>query len=177
MTEEDRAAYNIHLDAFMDDLKPQGALEMTLVNSVAHGFWRLHRAEAMEENTFAMEAERNEHTIECVNPQITEALLQAKAFFNNPQTFALLTLYEQRIHRRTHKDLKTLMDRQANRPVKQVSQLPSAQAAAQPKVKSASSSQNGFVFSNALQPSADPAPSEKIDPQAPESTAEVPKVA
>ena len=33
-----------------------------------------------------------------MNPQITEALLQARTFFDNPHTFALLTLYEQHIH-------------------------------------------------------------------------------
>jgi len=62
MTEEDRAAYNARLDALIDDTKPQGALELTLVQSVAPGFWRLSRAEAIEENTFAMEAEKKTRT-------------------------------------------------------------------------------------------------------------------
>ena len=115
MTREDRAAHNNHLDGFLDSMKPQGALEITLAHAVAQGFWRLHRAEAMEENTFALEAENNEHRIECMNPQITESLLQAMAFFSNAKTFALLALYEQRIHRKAHKDLATLLDVQARR--------------------------------------------------------------
>ena len=151
MTEEDRAAYNSRLHALIDDMKPQGALELSLVQSAAHGFWRLSRAEAIEENTFAMEAERNENRIECINPQITEALLQAMAFFNNPQTFALLTLYEQRIHRKLHKDLKILRELQASRPRTQKTAPPEqAMAATESATYSEPPGPNGFVFSSGL---------------------------
>ena len=190
MTEEDRAAFNRHLDGFMRDMKPEGALEMTLVHSVAHGYWRLHRAEAVEENNFAVEAENNEHLIECVNPQITESLLQAMAFFNNAKTFALLTLYEQRIHRKTHKDLNTFLDLRAKREKKRDAAQPekvmtasagrpaATSAAADTPVESATytapSGENGFVFSNAFQPSGDPAPSAKNEPDPLNFTPEVP---
>jgi hypothetical protein len=175
MTDEDRAAYDIHLDGFIADLKPQGDLEMTLVHSVAYGFWRLHRAEAIEENQLALEAKRNEHTIECINGQVTAAILQARAFFENVETFVLLTLYEQRIHSKTHKDYKILRERQASRPRTQQSARPAAQPIPQPKAKSASCGENGSVFSNTLQPPPDPAPTAKIVPDAPDLPPEIPK--
>jgi len=158
MTEEDRAAYNGRLHALIDDMKPQGALELTLVQSVAHGFWRLSRAEAIEENTFALEAERNENRIECINPQITEALLQAMTFFNNPHTFSLLTLYEQRIHRKLHKDLKILTELQSSRPRTQEASPPEkAMAASDSATYNEPPGPNGFVFSNDLPRSEEPA--------------------
>jgi len=178
MTEEDRAAYNSRLDALIDDMKPQGALELTLVQSVAHGFWRLSRAEAIEENTFALEAERNENRIESINPQITEALLQAMTFFNNPHTFSLLTLYEQRIHRKLHKDLKILTELQSSRPRTQKTAPPEkAMAASESATYSHPPRPNGFVFSNGPQRPADPAPAAKTSPESPDSTAEKPKAA
>ena len=178
MTDEDRAACEGHLDAFMNDFKPQGALETTLVHSVAHGFWRLHRAEAIEENYFALEAKRNEHTIECINSQITEALLHAMAFFENPRVFVLLTLYEQRIHVKTHKDLKILLDRQASRPrAQQIAPLEKAIAAAASGTYSEPPRENGFVFSNAFLPPAEPGPIAEIGSEPPDSAAEIPKVA
>ena len=159
-------------------MKPQGALELTLVQSVAHGFWRLSRAETIEKNTFAMEAERNENRIECINPQITEALLQAMAFFNNPHTFSLLTLYEQRIHRKLHKDLKILRELQASRPRTQNAAPPEkAMAATESATYSDPPRSNGFVFSNDLQSSDEPAATAKTSPEPADSTAEKPKAA
>ena len=185
MTEEDRAAYNSRLQALIDDMKPRGALELTLVQSVAHGFWRLSRAEAIEENTFAMEAERNENRIDCINPQITEALLQAMAFFDNPHTFALLTLYEQRIHRKLHKDLKVLTDLQAGRErartqarkqsetaVKAAVNLLTMTAAKANRTSSTTYEKNGFVFSNAPQARTEAAPETKISPEPLDSSSE-----
>ena len=194
MTEEDRAAYNGRLHALIDDMKPQGALELTLVQSVAHGFWRLSRAEAIEENTFALEAERNENRIECINPQITEALLQAMTFFNNPHTFSLLTLYEQRIHRKTHKDLRTLLDLQASREktrgiISQPEKAMTAAAGSPAEVSAAAAAQtesatytapaveNGFVFSNASQQPITLVPAAKNDPDPLDSAPEVPSAA
>jgi len=177
MTDEDRAAYDSRLEGLIADMKPQGALELTLVQSIAHCFWRLSRAEAMEENNFAVEAQRNENRIECINTQIAEALLQTMAFFENPHTFALLTLYEQRIHRRLHKDLKTLDERQARRPKIEKPARPSPEPIPQPKVKSATSGENGFVFSNPLPPSPEPPATAKIAPEPPDSAAERPKAA
>ena len=97
LTEENRAAYNIRLEALIDDLQPQGALELALVQSIARAFWRLSRAEAIRENNVTLPA------------------------------LALPALYEQRIRRRLRKDLKILRDRQANRPVSQATAPPGAQ--------------------------------------------------
>ena len=187
MTEDDRAAYEIFAKGFMADLKPEGAFELTLVQSVADGYWRLHRSVAMENNTFALEAQRNEHRVDAINTQVSEAILQAMAFFENPEKFALQTLYEQRIHRRTQKDLKTLMDLQAARKrdlaqakkqtateVKDVITLLTMTAAEGKQAESTTYGPNGFVFSGAPQTRNDAAPTAKTGSEPEDSAAKPP---
>src|ERR1017187_8577406 len=51
---EDLTAYEKFTQNFHTDLKPVGALEIQLVQSLADDAWRLNRAKAMETNLFAL---------------------------------------------------------------------------------------------------------------------------
>jgi hypothetical protein len=191
MTDDDRAAYEIFTKGFMEDFKPAGALEITLVQSVADGYWRLNRTVAVENNTFALEAQANEHLVDAINTQVAEAILQAKAFFENAEEFALMTLYEQRIHRKTNKDLQLLLNLQATRQrdraqarkqsetvVKDAITLLTMTAAAEGKqAGSTTYGGNGFAFSNPPEPQNDPAPTAKTGPEPRDLDAEILKVA
>jgi uncharacterized protein YchJ len=145
MTDEDRSAYEKFLKSFKADFNLTTALETTLCEQVAHGFFRLGRANGIEENYFAIQADWKESDIKVEHPEISNAFLQALNFFAQPEKFNLLTLYEQRIHRKTHKDLKALMDLQAKHEAAEPVAAPATAAV------SAASAENGFVFSNASQ--------------------------
>ena len=193
MTPEEHAAYTCYLNSFIADLTPEGALENALVHSVAHGYWRLKRAEAIEENNFAVFAETHGDRVAIDYPQLESAFLQAMAFFENPHTFSLLTLYEQRIHRKTHKDLKTLMDLRAarernlsvNRPQRAMTvgagPLAEMVIAAETRTDSviciSQERENGFVFSNDIQPQNQPAPSAETGHEPPDLSATIPEAA
>jgi uncharacterized protein YecA (UPF0149 family) len=152
MTDEDRSAYERFLKTFKADFNLNTALEATLCEQVAHGFWRLSRANALEENYFAIQADWKESDIKVEHPEISNAFLQALNFFAQPEKFSLLTLYEQRIHRKTHKDLKTLMDLQAKHELaKPLTAAAEPVAEAATAAGSAASVENGFVCSNAFQ--------------------------
>ena len=189
MTDVDRAAYEKFLASFMEDQKPEGAVEIMLVQSFAHGYWRLKRAEAIEENNFAVFAENHAGRVLVDYPQIEDALLQAMAFFEDPHTFALLTLYEQRIHRKSHKDLSTFMDlkaaRERNQHKKQSEKVMTAAAGMLAEIvniragraESKACEENGFVFSSSPEHGADPEPRAETGPEPPDPPVGFPEAA
>ena len=115
MTDHDHAELNKLTHDLVADQKPVGALELALLHSVAFGYWRLGRIAAIEENHFWLYEARHEDRIQSGHEQIDTAALQSEAFFAAPEKFNLLSLYEQRIHRKTEKDLKTFLDLKAKR--------------------------------------------------------------
>ncbi|MDE3197137.1 MAG: hypothetical protein KGN84_12370 [Acidobacteriota bacterium] len=178
MTDEDHAACVQYEKSFIADLKPEGALESALVHSIAHGFWRLNRAEAIEENYFNLEAGWNEDSLVAENGQILNAALHCLTFFKDPNKFVLLSLYEQRIHRKLEKDRKALAALQSSRPKPAPARLPAKPASEpQPKTKSATCAENGFDFSAALQPAPDPAATASAPPEPAPPHLETPKAA
>ncbi|MDE3197037.1 MAG: hypothetical protein KGN84_11870, partial [Acidobacteriota bacterium] len=179
MTDEDHAACVRHEKSFIADLKPEGALESALVHSIAHAFWRLNRAEAIEENYFNLEAGWNEDSLIAENGQIRNAALHCLTFFKDPNKFVLLSLYEQRIHRKLEKDYKTLATLQAGRAKPAPARLPAKPATPEPetKTKSATCAENGFDFSVALQPAPETVETAHATPEPAPPPAEFPKAA
>ncbi|MDE3197087.1 MAG: hypothetical protein KGN84_12120 [Acidobacteriota bacterium] len=177
MTDEDHDACVQYEKSFIADLKPEGALESALVHSIAHAFWRLNRAEAIEENYFSLEAGGKEDSLIAENGQILNAALHCLTFFKDPNKFVLLSLYEQRIHRKLEKDRKALRDLQAAR-LKAASHAPKARPSVEPKPETvahaATCRENGFVFSNTLQPAAEPVAIPETAPESPETETGIP---
>ncbi len=172
MTAEEAEARDRFTDDIIADLKPVGAMEENLAQSVADSHWRIHRAVAIEDNIFAAEAwheeeraferaaERNE---ECAYDGVDRALAPMRTFTNDPKRFHLLTTHEMRLHRKAQADLKQLRELQTARRAEearaQAERLRAAQPAAAGEAKAAATAdhppestglapENGFVFSD-----------------------------
>jgi hypothetical protein len=112
---EDRAAFDKFCAAMVAEYKPDGVIETQLAQSIAEDNWRLNRARAIEHNIFALGHSAAATNTESDNPQIDVALAQAQTFVDQSKTFALITLYEQRINRSLKANLERLREAQADR--------------------------------------------------------------
>src|SRR5215472_8480737 len=113
MSEHDRAVYFDFINAIVDDLNPRNFLERQIARRVAQDNWRLNRLHAIEENVFTYGHSGPYKDIEAEHPQIHHAMVQALTFIHDPQLFALIALYEARITRNTHANLKMLFHLQS----------------------------------------------------------------
>jgi hypothetical protein len=112
---EDRAAFDKFCAALVAEYKPDGVVETQLAQSIAEDNWRLNRARAIEHNIFALGFPTADPNAESDNPQIDVALAQAQTFVDQSKTFALITLYEQRINRALKTNLERLREAQTER--------------------------------------------------------------
>jgi hypothetical protein len=115
MTDEDRAAHDQFSKALMQDLAPEGAMEIQLAQRIATDSWRLNRASAIEDNIFALGQLQNGGQACPDVPQIDAALTTAHVFTQESKSLQLLTLYEQRLKRAVQKNLAILQSLQATR--------------------------------------------------------------
>src|SRR5580692_10977668 len=115
MTDEDRAAHDTFSKALMQDLAPEGAMEIQLAQRVATDSWRLNRISAVEDNLFALGQLQNGGQACPDVPQIDAALTTAHVFTQESKQLQLLTLYEQRLNRAVQKNLALLQSLQATR--------------------------------------------------------------
>ncbi len=118
MTAEEAEARDRFTDGIFEDLKPVGAMEETLVQSIADCHWRIHRVVAIEDNIFAAEAWNEEsHAAEQESDYdgIDRALAPMHTFTLDPKRFHLLTIYEMRLHRKAQSDLKQFRELQSER--------------------------------------------------------------
>jgi hypothetical protein len=65
----------------------------------------MNRIRTIEENEFAMGFNNNPGNVEALHPEIHAAMTQSNTFFSKPEKFALLSLYEQRLHRNFHRNM------------------------------------------------------------------------
>jgi hypothetical protein len=115
MTDEDRAAHDTFSKALMQNLAPDGAMEVQLAQRIATDSWRLNRISAVEDNLFAL-GQLQHGGGACPDiPQLDAALTSAHVFTTESKTFQLLTLYEQRLNRAVQKNLALLQSLQAER--------------------------------------------------------------
>ena len=128
MTDEDRAAHDQFSKALMQDLAPDGAMEIQLAQRVATDSWRLNRISAIEDNIFALGQLQNAGQACPDVPQIDAALISARVFTLESKQLQLLTLYEQRINRSLQKNLAMLQSLQATRKAQQETAMQEAAA-------------------------------------------------
>ncbi|HKD06212.1 MAG TPA: hypothetical protein VKB79_09955 [Bryobacteraceae bacterium] len=113
MSEHDRAVYFNFINAIVDDLNPRNFLERQIARRIAQDNWRLNRLHAIEENVFTYGHSGPYKDIEAEHPQIHHAMVQALTFIHDPRLFALIALYEARITRNIHANLKMLFQLQS----------------------------------------------------------------
>src|SRR5579863_976665 len=136
MTDEDRAAHDTFSKSLMQNLAPDGAMEVQLAQRIATDSWRLNRITAIEDNLFALD--QLQHGGEaCPDlPQLDAALTTAHVFTQESKNLQLLSLYEQRINRAIQKNLALLQSLQATLKLSEMKGLQYHPA------------NDGFVFSN-----------------------------
>ena len=114
MTPEDQAAYESHCQGIHKSLAPEGALEVSLVQSIADDRWRLLRSAAIDNSRFAMGlSDPDSYTTP--HPEVATAFSQAVTWASDAHNLNLLSLYEGRIQRRVERNLAMLKQLQAER--------------------------------------------------------------
>jgi hypothetical protein len=116
LSHEDRAAFQQHCTAILEDLNPQNHREQWLATSIAEDQWRLNRARALENNIFAlgMSGDAADAT-DAGNAEVHAAICQARVWLADGKKLQMLALYEQRIRRSIEKNEKQLQELQAER--------------------------------------------------------------
>jgi hypothetical protein len=142
LSPEDRAAHDEFCAGLLHCLQPENALELQVAQSIAEDHWRLNRVFAIESNIFALaDFESPTPAGGCEERpedfEIHTALNSARVFLTDAKQFALLSIYEQRIHRNLQKSIAQFDDLRTAR------QQPAA--ASQPADHPA---ENGFGFAN-----------------------------
>ena len=112
---EDRGQYEACCRSLAADLKPEGAYEEKLVQTIADATWRLNRAAAAETNMFAHTLHVNEFLIASGNAEVDTALCLGHAFRLDSQVLANMAMYAQRIARQRDKAFEQLRQLQAER--------------------------------------------------------------
>jgi hypothetical protein len=115
MTDEDRAAHDVFSKALMQNLAPDGAMEVQLAQRIATDSWRLNRLSAIEDNLFALGLHQRAGVLCPDHEQIDAALTTARVFTVESKQLQLLSLYEQRLNRGLQKNLAMLQLLQATR--------------------------------------------------------------
>jgi hypothetical protein len=105
MPNEDLAAYQRFSQSLHEDMKPVGALEIQLAQSLADDAWRLNRAKAIETNLLAIGLHRNTESTDADDPAVRDALAIAEALHEQTKALATLSLHQNRIARTFERNL------------------------------------------------------------------------
>jgi len=112
---EDPAAYLAFSKQILDYWKPANAMEQSIAQLIANDCWRLERSKTHEQGFMALGHAEQPGEVICDDPETHAAITEAGAFRDNPQAFATLSIYEQRITRSIHKNMKVLQEMQKER--------------------------------------------------------------
>ena len=113
-TAAEQVAYEDFCRGIRQSLAPVGALENSIVQSIADDRWRLHRAAALEADIFAI-VMSDPDDIHTAIPAVNEAFAQGRAWLARGKNMDLLGLYEHRITRHLEKSMAELRRLQAER--------------------------------------------------------------
>jgi hypothetical protein len=122
-TPEEHEAFAKHCQSIVEALAPVGTLEQDLAQSIAEDKWRLNRARAIEHGIFALGQIADEadpatlpnDQAETGQPEISQALSQARTWLDDGKHIQLLSLYQQRIQRSIEKHMAELRTLRAER--------------------------------------------------------------
>jgi hypothetical protein len=154
LPDEDLDAYQRFAGSFHDDLKPVGALETQLVQSLADDAWRLNRAKALETNLLTLGMHDLSGSILDESEEACNALATAAALRDQTKALSTLSMHQNRIARTFERTLNQLRQIQAERRVKERDDIQMAaclyrlHSIEEPSTPY-DASVDGFVFSNA----------------------------
>jgi len=152
---EDAAAYENHVRAYQEELRPAGPRESALVQSLADTDWRLNRIPSLEAAFYARGKVELEKRLETVDPDLRPSIIQLETYLAYEKQLRNLHLQESRLHRRRTKDAAELRELKSarNAAVKQGAPeeeaLPNERGAPAHQHATAAGAQSdvGFVFS------------------------------
>ncbi len=140
---DDAPDYERHLRAYADDLRPLGARECDLLQSIADTAWRLKRIPCLETAIFAQGYIEFGEAFNDHDPSLRASMIEVQTFFKYEKQLRNLQLQESRLARRREKEMAELRQLQQERRQKEKQQQSDA-----PEVKQSNEPpSNGFVFS------------------------------
>jgi hypothetical protein len=107
-TPEEGVVFEKHCKGWRESLAPVGFREGELAQSIAEDHYRLKRARALENSTFAQGQQDHADDVDFGNPEVNSALAQANTWKEQAKNLHLLTIYEQRINRTLEKNTAKL---------------------------------------------------------------------
>ncbi len=150
MPTEDREAHDKFCAAIVENLAPEGALEIQFAQAIAEDNWRMNRGRAIENNMFVFGPSKPDTG----HAQIDAAITAAQVFSEDPRKFQLLSLYMQRTNRDMQKTLDRLTALQTERKARRQQDLEELAALLEykeikhlPIEQGETIGANGFVFS------------------------------
>ena len=149
---EDLSAYQHHLQRFIDQFQPKGALEEQLVQSLGDTTWRLNRVPAVEATFLTLGTEDQLQSVGSNEPRAAATLAQARAFHQQSRALANISIYEQRLARFFDRTLAQLRQIQAERREAERRQMINAAQILQMHARNDipyDPNEDGFVFSTA----------------------------
>jgi hypothetical protein len=112
---EDAAAYDSHIRAYQDELKPVGRHESDLVQCIADASWRLHRIPGLELAIYAQGHLQFANSLDGHDPLLHASMIELQTFLTCEKQLRNLQLQEARLHRRREKDIVALRTLQEER--------------------------------------------------------------
>ena len=119
---EDLAAYQRHVQSFVDECRPKTATEKQLVQSLADTAWRLNRIPALENNLLSLGATENDGCVNTRHPE-ADAVATALSLRENTGALAALSMHGHRLSRQFERTLQQLRKIQAARAGNEAPQL------------------------------------------------------
>jgi hypothetical protein len=108
MTSEDREAYDLHCEGFVEHFEPRGLIECQLTQRLADTQWRLFRAASHESNLLALGNADPSAPVLGDDIRASLPFWSAATVRDHHYVFATLSLYEQRLIRVYEKTLNQL---------------------------------------------------------------------
>ncbi len=106
LTEEEAPRFQKHYAAILKHYQPVGPIETSLVDQIAHGIWRMQRAQSIEEGIFALDSA----------PDAPDSVPgPTRSWLTLDKAFDLLGKYERRIRRSLDRDKSELAALQSER--------------------------------------------------------------
>ena len=112
---DDAAAYERHLERFVNEYQPSGEAEQTLTQSVADTEWRLLRIPSLEMGIYAVGHLEFASQFENQEPAVRKALIDAQVFLTYQRQLNNLSIQEGRLRKQREKDTADLKNLQTER--------------------------------------------------------------
>ena len=155
LSASDRPFFENLRTEFIRDLAPKTTMELKLASSIAWDTWRLDLLRVTEMSLYTIGAEHPANAVDCDDPEIRAAMVNARTFCQQSAKLALLSLYEQRLNRSLHKNLATLRVLQADRKAEEenvrkdeITLARANRVTGKPYKVAAAAANGGYVFTN-----------------------------